>query len=481
MARKFLLVTAGFESIPLVPRPSTFDITNPQSPAIIKTTATPYGTASTTGGWAQIATNLFVFGGVIDTNGKNAILQVDISDPLNPVLTTFDVPSQVTNMVVSGNILHTTNGSGGYAAYQIPGVSATNYALTGNCAGPSSWGMSPSGVGTLSSTGLYTAPATVNSTQTVVIAVSNVNDPTQAAEAGLTLSPVLTITLSSSQTGPYITGNALALQAAVATAGTPVSGQNVTLTVTGTNPGTFTAVTNSSGIASFSYTGAIRGADSTLATAGGYSSFALTANWMTPSNPITTTEVNGQFYTASSCASGCEAFTTTSSQVPVFVENFPDLLFDPFNTILPSNSTGIGSATRPFTDIAIDNTGAPTGTIVVQGNGSQAGVGSMLGFSAVLRGSFVVTQAGDYTLNVGSVDGFILGVSGGAARVSGVDSNPPASGTTAIAQYPVLTANNGPSTDAATPIVIAFPAPGAYPYEFDYKSGTGGPLSLGLE
>src|SRR5262249_37906278 len=149
---------------------------------------------------------------VIDTNGKNAILQVDISDPLNPVLTTFDVPTQVTNMVVSGNILHTSNGSGGQGGNPITGVSRTTHPLNRACAAASSRGMSPPGVGTLNSTGLYTAPATVNSTQTVAIAASNVNDPTQAAEAGLTLSPVLTITLSSSQTGPYITGNALALQ-----------------------------------------------------------------------------------------------------------------------------------------------------------------------------------------------------------------------------------------------------------------------------
>lgn len=41
-------------------------------------------------------------------------------------------------------------------------------------------------------------------------------------------------------------------------------------------------------------------------------------------------------------------------------------------------------------------------------------------------------------------------------------------------------ANNGPSTNAAAPIVVNFPAPGIYPYEFDYRSGTGGALSLSV-
>ena len=190
----------------------------------------------------------------------------------------------------------------------------------------------------------------------------------------------------------------------------------------------------------------------------------MSALWVTPTSPISTTAVSGEFFPSTSCASGCEAFNIPASQVPVFLESFPDLLFT--------------SSTRPFTDVALDTTGASVGNIVAQGNSVQAGVGTLLGFSAVFRGTFVVAQAGNYTFNVGSQDGFLFGVGNGAARVSGVNVNPPSSGLTIFGQYPVMGANNGPSTGSASPIVVTFPAAGSYPYEFDYRSGTGGALSL---
>ena len=57
-------------------------------------------------------------------------------------------------------------------------------------------------------------------------------------------------------------------------------------------------------------------------------------------------------------------------------------------------------------------------------------------------------------------------------------NNAPASGVTAIASYPVIAANNGASSGSPYPVVVQFPAPGSYAYEFDYRSGTGGALSL---
>ena len=145
--------------------------------------------------------------------------------------------------------------------------------------------------------------------------------------------------------------------------------------------------------------------------------------------------------------SGCKAFSTPSTQVPVFLQNFPNLVFDPFTGMLSNNNTGVGSTTRPFTDIVLNASGASAGTIVAQGNSAQAGVGSLAGFSAVLRGSFVVTQAGNYTLNVGAADGFIFGVGNGPAKVSGIDVNPPASNVTVFSHYPIVGVNNGPTTD----------------------------------
>ena len=65
-----------------------------------------------------------------------------------------------------------------------------------------------------------------------------------------------------------------------------------------------------------------------------------------------------------------------------------------------------------------------------QDNRLQAGVGTMVGFSAVFTGNFVVTQAGNYTINVTSQDGFIFGANG-ATRVSGLNVNAPAASTMA--------------------------------------------------
>jgi hypothetical protein len=53
-----------------------------------------------------------------------------------------------------------------------------------------------------------------------------------------------------------------------------------------------------------------------------------------------------------------------------------------------------------------------TGVILAQSNTVQAGVGTLAGFSAVFRGNFVVAQAGTYTFNVASQDGWIFGPGG---------------------------------------------------------------------
>src|SRR5437588_4155020 len=51
------------------------------------------------------------------------------------------------------------------------------------------WSMN-SQVGTLSSSGLYTAPATIASSQTVIITATSVADNTKSASATVTLVPV---------------------------------------------------------------------------------------------------------------------------------------------------------------------------------------------------------------------------------------------------------------------------------------------------
>jgi RHS repeat-associated protein len=51
------------------------------------------------------------------------------------------------------------------------------------------WSIAPAGVGTLSASGLYTAPATITAAQTVTVTASSQADPTRSASATVTLTP----------------------------------------------------------------------------------------------------------------------------------------------------------------------------------------------------------------------------------------------------------------------------------------------------
>lgn len=328
-------------------------------------------------GRRKIGTNLFLFGGVRDSANHDVLLLVDITDPFNPVLTPFPVSSPITRMVVAGNVLHTTSRAG-YAAYSIPGVTSGPGILTGSCNEPVTWTLNPpSGQGTITAGGLYTAPASISGTQSVTLTATGQNDGAQAT-AVISLSNTLTLTMTSATPGPSLVGTAATFVATVTNgASAPVSGITVTLTVTGANAQTKSSVTGSNGQAIFTYTGTVRGTDSLQSSSGSFTSNTLSVNWINPVNPITTTAANAKFFTATNCASGCEAFATPTTQTPVFTQIFPDILF-----------TG---NTRPFTDTVVDSSGATVGTIVAQGLGSQAGVGTLLGFSAVFTGNFVVT------------------------------------------------------------------------------------------
>jgi hypothetical protein len=214
-----------------------------------------------------------------------------------------------------------------------------------------------------------------------VTAVSQ-SDPSQTASATVNLTQVLTLSLAASAPSPYVVGNTANFVATVTAGAAPVSGVTVTFTVTGANPRTATAVTDANGRATLPYTGAARGMDSIQAAASTFTSSALSALWVNPANPIATTPVTASFFTAASCPSGCEAFSTPATQVPVFLQNFPNLMFNP-----PAGMLGIANTTRPFTDIVLDAAGAPTAAIIAQGNSVQAGTGTLAGFSAVFRGT----------------------------------------------------------------------------------------------
>src|SRR5262249_16684986 len=146
---------------------------------------------------------------------------------------------------------------------------------------------------------------------------------------------------------------------------------------------------------------------------------------------------------------------------------------------IPGNTSGVGTETRPFTNVTTDLNGNFTGTIVAQGNGFQAGVVPLTSFQAVFTGTYTVASAGDVVFNFYTDDGFILGVGNGAtAGPASSHGNPPPSGRTAFENLPVMGDFNAPTPPAARSVTVHFPAAGSYPYEVDYTECCGGSLAL---
>jgi len=144
---------------------------------------------------------------------------------------------------------------------------------------------------------------------------------------------------------------------------------------------------------------------------------------------------------------------------------------------VPGNTT-ITDFTVPFTDVTTDKNGNFTGAIVAQGNGYQAGAGTMsTAFQAEFSGSFVVSKSGNLILNTIDDGGFILGIGGGATRISGILVGAPASGVTPFQNLAVVGAYNQAVTNgpANYNITVYFPSAGTYPFELDYTVCNGSP------
>jgi len=77
-------------------------------------------------------------------------------------------------------------------------------AVVTNAANPAlNWTLSPSGTGTLSASGLYTAPATITTQQSVTVTATSVEDPTKSATATITLMPPVAVSVAPGATTLY--------------------------------------------------------------------------------------------------------------------------------------------------------------------------------------------------------------------------------------------------------------------------------------
>jgi hypothetical protein len=125
------------------------------------------------------------------------------------------------------------------------------------------WTNNPAGVGSISNTGLYTAPNTITGSQTVTIVATSVEYPVKTASAILTINPQSQVPASiaatggTPQNGTVNTAYATPLQATVKDgSNNPVGGITVTFAAPANGPsGTFngsataTSVTSSGGVA----------------------------------------------------------------------------------------------------------------------------------------------------------------------------------------------------------------------------------------
>jgi len=256
---------------------------------------------------------------------------------------------------------------------------------------------------------------------------------------------------------------------------TPLYGIPVTFIVTGANSSSGTVMTDANGVALFKYTGMSSGIDTIQATGSAGSAQAtsnkLTASWIVPSNPVSTTTVLSQFFPLT--PGQCCWFDIPPGTQPVFSQAFPTIDFNPPSGSIPGNTT-VGVNNQPFTDVTVDKNGNFSGSIIAQGNGYQAGVGQLSGFEVVFTGSFIVAGAGDVEIPIYVDNSFILGIGGGATRVSGPLGTQ--SRTTPFEQYPVMGSLS--TTISGTSIIVDFPGPGTYPFELDYVEDGLASLSL---
>ena len=133
----------------------------------------------------------------------------------------------------------------------------------GSCTSAVTWSLSSGAPGTLTTNGLYTAPASITVQQTVTVTATNQADNTKSGTATVKLiPPPPTLTISAAAPSPYLTGSSQGFVANLrGPGGTPLQGATVTFSIVGANGGTGTSTTDNSGLASYSYTGSASGID----------------------------------------------------------------------------------------------------------------------------------------------------------------------------------------------------------------------------
>jgi RHS repeat-associated protein len=178
------------------------------------------------------------------------------------------------------------------SAINLYAAQSQQFAATVACNTSVLWTMSSGAQGTLTSSGLYTAPGSIATQQTVTITATNqISGSTIGSAVVSLLPPPSPITLVASAQSPYATGSSQPFSATLLDQnGAPRSGVAVTFTVAGANSSIGSGVTGSNGVASYAYTGANTGNDTIRATAvvngQAVTSNSVSASWIVPAPAI---------------------------------------------------------------------------------------------------------------------------------------------------------------------------------------------------
>jgi hypothetical protein len=204
--------------------------------------------------------------------------------------------------------------------------------VTGTSNTSVTWSLSPP-IGSVSSTGLYTAPSGISATQQVSLTARSVANTTSSATATITLIPSATVGLSSLSCSPTSLASNATSTCAVTLSGTaPSGGSLVSLSDNNSLLSTPSSVTVPAGASSVSFS----------ATAGSIpsdQSVTITAS-LSGSNPITTTLSlrSSSSFTPIRINSGGPAFTDNLGQVWSADTNFSGGVVDNFPVAVSGTS-----------------------------------------------------------------------------------------------------------------------------------------------
>jgi GH35 family endo-1,4-beta-xylanase len=153
---------------------------NSTNPAVTWSLSPAIGSLSSTGVYTAPA--------IISSSQTVTVTATSISDSTKKALATIFLNPPVSSSLIPGSTTLTPSQN---QAFTVAVLNSANPAVT--------WSLSPA-IGSISSTGVYTAPATIASSQTVTVTATSVADSTKKALATVILNPPVSVSLNPGST-----------------------------------------------------------------------------------------------------------------------------------------------------------------------------------------------------------------------------------------------------------------------------------------